>query len=132
MCDEAECQEGTECCCSKSLPFKGLLHLTILTLLKDRDMHGSDMHRNLKTSFGIDTIKPIVYTMLRRMEKDNLVVSSWDIKSSGPAKRVYKITEEGLEYLTESAEGLRRMTKILDSLLKKNSGEQGSQRTCSD
>lgn len=37
----------------------------------------------------------IVYRNLRNLEFDGLVTSNWEIVSSSPARRVYKITEDG-------------------------------------
>jgi DNA-binding PadR family transcriptional regulator len=97
----------------------------MLASLKDKDAYGSDMHQSLKDKYGIDSIKPVIYTMLRRMEKAELVVSKWDVKSSGPAKRVYRITEEGLEYLKESTEGLRKVVTVINMLLGKEGKPDG-------
>ena len=39
------------------------------------------------------------YRMLRSLEEDGLVCSTWDTQNSGPARRVYELTEQGMEFL---------------------------------
>lgn len=43
--------------------------------------------------------------------------SKWDVEGSGPARRVYKITEEGLEYLNNALERLGRVRDVMDKLV---------------
>jgi DNA-binding PadR family transcriptional regulator len=54
------------------------------------------------------------------MESDGLIVSNWDIQESGPARRIYRITEEGLEYLKFSRKKLRRSRQLIMILLGEN------------
>lgn len=96
---------------------RGLLHLAMLSILKDKAMHGGNIHQSLKEKFGIDPAKPIVYIMLRRMEGAGLVISQWDTTNSGPARRVYQITQEGLDYLKESTERLKNAARIIRMLV---------------
>jgi DNA-binding PadR family transcriptional regulator len=51
------------------------------------------------------------------MEGDGLVVSNWDIQESGPARRLYRITEEGIEYLKYAKDKLRRSRQLIMILL---------------
>jgi PadR family transcriptional regulator PadR len=46
------------------------------------------------------------------------VSSSWDTESRGPARRVYEITAEGLEYLRAWVMELRRTRERLDRFLR--------------
>ncbi|MGQ9597746.1 MAG: PadR family transcriptional regulator [Thermoproteota archaeon] len=104
-------------------PVRGFLHLLILRMLKDFQMHGGDVYRGLKDKFNLEAPKPIIYALLRRMEHSGFLVSAWDVESGGPAKRTYKITEEGLEYLEESLGRLRKVKPVIDALLEGRSGE---------
>jgi DNA-binding PadR family transcriptional regulator len=101
-------------------PLKGILSITIIDLIKDKPVHGGEIYQSLKEKFQIDTPRGIIYTILRRMESDGLIVSNWDIQESGPAKRIYRITEEGLEYLKISMERLRRSRQLIMILLDEN------------
>lgn len=41
-----------------------------------------------------------IYRSLKDLESKNLVISSWDTSDSGPAKKIYNITEDGLNELS--------------------------------
>jgi len=47
-----------------------------------------------------------VYRTLRAMEADHHVASSWEESASGPARRTYRLTEAGVEWLNRSATSL--------------------------
>jgi len=48
-------------------------------------------------------------------------VSNWDIQETGPARRVYYITDAGLEYLKGFLERLRRASRMIHILLEQQS-----------
>jgi DNA-binding PadR family transcriptional regulator len=58
-----------------------------------------------------------IYRVLRDLEERGLAVSQWDTSNAGPARRQYRITEAGDEYLHWWAEGLRDTDKTLHSFL---------------
>lgn len=105
-------------CCHTDAPLKGLLHIAIIDLVKDKPTHGGEIYQTIKERFKIDAPRGIIYALLRRMEEDSLIISNWSIQESGPAKRIYHITEDGLEYLKSSLERLRRAGQMIHILLK--------------
>lgn len=103
--------------CFEAMPLRGLLHLVILCIVKEESTYGSEIHRKIKEQFKIDVPKALVYTLLRRMEKRRLVISTWDVRKSGPARRMYTITKEGLDYLLLASKRLRRAIPIIESIV---------------
>ena len=99
-------------------PIRGLLHILILKILKESQIHGGEIYRQLKDKYDVDAPKPIIYGVLRRMEKLGFLTSKWDIEEGGPAKRIYLITEEGLDYLEWAIENLKKIKEIIDKLIK--------------
>ena len=116
MCHE-KMAELTGCVCHTEAPLRGLLHITIINLIKEKPTHGGEIYQILKEKFKIDAPRGVIYALLRRMEGDSLIVSNWDIRETGPARRIYHITEDGLEYLKGSLERLRRASQMIDILL---------------
>ncbi len=55
----------------------------------------------------------MIYRHLRQMEEDGLVGSQWDAEGSGPARRVYSLTEEGREVLHAWIEYMERHARTL-------------------
>ncbi|MGQ9782296.1 MAG: PadR family transcriptional regulator [Nitrososphaeria archaeon] len=108
---------GGEDVCLKGMPFKGLLNLAVLSLIKGRTMYGAEIYRVLMEKFKVEAPRPVIYGLLRRMEYFGFITSTWDVEGGGPARRVYRITDEGLEYLNESMGSLRDVKNVIDLLL---------------
>jgi len=126
MCFYEECR-------FENIPLRGLLNLAILCLINQKPTYGGEIHQNLKKSFGINAPRPLVYILLRRLEKNGLITSTWHIQESGPAKRMYRITEEGLEFLNDAIKRLKKaitiIEKIIDSLEVEKEGISESERS---
>ncbi len=100
-------------------PFKGIVHLAILNIIREKPVYGSEIYRILRDNYGLDIPAPLVYTLLRRMERRGLIISEWKTEETGPVKRIYRLTDEGLEYLRDSINRLRKIKEIIDNLLSK-------------
>jgi len=126
MCcgSQGSCHDGEQIY-SRGIPLRGLLNLAILSLIKDKTVYGAEIHRVLKEKFNVEAPKPVIYGLLRKMEYFGFIASKWDVEGGGPAKRVYKITEEGLEYLNSSLKSLRDAKKVIDLILAEDEKEVG-------
>lgn len=135
MCDcgrEGDCVPKCDCeqnddhghegnCCHKSAQLRGIMHLALLALLKEKEAYGSDLFQSLKERFGVETLRPVVYMTLRRLEREGFLISHWDMEGGGPAKRVYKITEDGILYLNDSIEELKKTAEVIGRIVEDNS-----------
>ncbi|MEM1623730.1 MAG: PadR family transcriptional regulator, partial [Sulfolobales archaeon] len=65
---------------------------------------------------GIDVPSSAVYTILSILEEKGMVLSKWETSERGAARKLYSISEYGLEYLKEEIEELRKFKKILEYL----------------
>ena len=96
-----------------SMP-KNLMVPVLLLSLKDWSLHGYKLIQEL-TRFGFTSIdQGNVYRTLRQLEKDNLIKSEWDTTTSGPAKRIYSITEAGEAYLRTCTDSLEQYQSIIN------------------
>jgi len=93
------------------------LSIAIIELVKVKPIHGGEIYQSLKEKFQIDTPAASSTPSSGKMEGEGLLVSNWDIQESGPARRIYHITEEGLEYLKYAMDRLRRSRQIIMLLL---------------
>ncbi len=101
---------------------KDFLRPCLLLLLREREAHGYELLELLDV-FGFDHSDPgALYRALRRLESEGLVRSSWRSSEFGPPKRVYGLTDAGLEELdrraADLAEGERRIDAFLDRYLR--------------
>jgi PadR family transcriptional regulator, regulatory protein PadR len=104
----------------------------LLLLLREREAHGYDLLVRLQP-FGFDGSDPgAIYKALRRLESDRLVASRWETSQVGPRKRVYGLTEAGLDMLdvraADLAEGERRIDAFLARYLRARQLPGGSRR----
>jgi PadR family transcriptional regulator, regulatory protein PadR len=116
---------------SSGLP-KDFARPCLLLLLRERDAHGYELAESL-CAFGFDHSDPgALYRALRKLESQGLVDSDWERSDSGPQKRVYSLTEAGIEELdkraTDLAEGERRIDSFLDRYLKARRLPAGNRR----
>lgn len=84
----------------------------VLLVLKQWSLHGYLILQQLERMgfAGID--HATLYRELRRLERDGFVASEWQTGESGPARRVYSITDAGEEMLrgwTGVVSGYQRM-----------------------
>ena len=115
-------------------PPRMLLQPFLLLALQQWQSHGYELMERMAT-FGFQAIdRASVYRMLRRLERDGLVVSGWDTSKEGPARRLYTLTDAGTDYLNMWAASLRGYRAMVDTFLslhpvaerRASEGEDGS------
>ena len=89
----------------------------LLFLLARNPTHGYELMEQLNEGEGAAIDTALLYRTLNRFEADGLVSSAWDTEVPGPARRVYEITADGLEYLHAWAVQIRRTRQRLDRFL---------------
>ena len=94
------------------------LEPTILLLLHHHLAHGYTLVDQLG-EFGLDAPHPrVVYRMLRDMEENGWVTSTWDTEETqGPPRRVYRLTALGDEMLSMCMRHLQRTREQIDDLM---------------
>ncbi len=89
----------------------------LLLLLREQPAHGYDLLERLRP-LGFNRDDPgRLYRALRALETDGLVRSVWEKSSSGPDRRMYELTREGMETLHESVTALKLTSELLDVFL---------------
>jgi PadR family transcriptional regulator, regulatory protein PadR len=93
---------------------RNLLVPYVLMYLKNVSAHGYQILQTL-TMLGFAAVDPAtVYRTLRQMEKEGLVLSSWQTGEAGPARRAYTITDNGEQILNQWADALGAYQRFLD------------------
>lgn len=100
---------------------KNFLRPCLLLLLREQTAHGYDLLERLRP-LGFSRDDPgRLYRALRALESDGLVRSVWEKSTSGPDRRMYELTREGMELLHESAKALLATDEILGVFLSRYS-----------
>ena len=93
------------------------LRASLLLLIGETPAHGYDLLEHIQ-DLGLANVDPGgLYRALRVMEQDGLVVSWWEHSTAGPARRSYRLTEEGAEWLHAWAGALREGRRFLTAYL---------------
>ncbi len=88
---------------------KKLLVPVILMALRQGNSYGYDLMEETATSFWKEGISSgTMYQRLRQMEKKGTVESTWDANATGPARRMYSITDAGEAHLGLWIESLKQ------------------------
>ncbi|MEA4854934.1 MAG: PadR family transcriptional regulator [Solidesulfovibrio sp.] len=109
----------TDCpCTGKNLA--RLVHPAILAVLARESLHGYLILERLAAEpmFRDQPPDPAgVYRLLKTMEQEGMVTCSWDLQSSGPARRQYAITERGMACLAKWFDTITAYQKSIAILL---------------
>jgi PadR family transcriptional regulator PadR len=111
----------TEVCPSDDGAFGGLpviyLRATLLLLIKEQPSYGYDLAARLRSP-GVGSPFPGLYKLLRALEKQGAISSDWEFSSSGPARRIYRITPYGdvllAGFVAEIHDAWRALAQYLD------------------
>lgn len=95
---------------------RGTLTLAVLSQLQT-PQYGYSLVQTLEAS-GIGIEQSTLYPLLRRLEKQELVTSSWDTSESRPRK-YYVLSQYGVEILVQLKVEWIKISKELYSLLEK-------------
>ena len=108
----------------------GFIQPSLLLLLSEESAHGYQLLDKLNQNEVTKGIDPgFLYRTLRQFEEDGLVKSSWDMEGRGPARRVYEITADGVEYLHAWAGHIRSTRERLGRFLETYESRFKSQTT---
>lgn len=107
----AMCRERLRCPPGR---VRGLAQPWILLALAQGPAHGYEILSRL-SAHELDPGG--LYRALRAMEEEGLIRSFWDTSGSGPARRVYTLTEVGWDHLQAWALHLRRLKGELERFL---------------
>ena len=90
----------------------------ILLSLREWNSYGYEL-MGRASMFGFEAMNTgTLYQTLRRMEKDGVVESSWDLSGGGPARRMYTITGSGNAHLDIWVKSLERYQQSMDDFFK--------------
>jgi len=97
---------------------RGSAELAILTVLKDRPLHGYEIARRIEQNtdgvlhFTLASLYPLLY----RMEKRGWTKGAWETTPGGVKRRCYSLTPKGLKQLAASRREWSVFFRALDRL----------------
>ncbi len=102
---------------------KDFLTSWLLLLMRNGSAYGYQLIQTL-TLMGLGMVdSATVYRTLRQLEEDEMITSFWESGATGPARRIYTLSDAGEEYLRVWARQLERYQSLLDRFFKIYQGE---------
>ena len=90
----------------------------VLLLLAEGESHGYQLAEHLEELLDEGRVDfGNLYRLLRALEEEGLVASTWSEEVPGPQKRVYELTGEGAALLDAWAAALRARSERIGALL---------------
>jgi len=109
---------------------RGVLQVAVLAMLRERS-YGYDLLRTLQAG-GLPTEEGTLYPVLRRLQGQGLLHSSWDTTGSRPRK-YYETTDTGVEALRNLVAEWSRVDASLRRVLERSTdGDSGETDDGSD
>lgn len=115
MCENKKCESG-ECQCKVERVPNFALPRLLLELAK-KTSHGYELIERLSQEGNVAPDPGNFYRMLRSLEEDGLVCSTWETQGSGPARRVYELSGLGREFLHAWAATIHQTHQSLSRFL---------------
>ena len=91
---------------------KGILEYCILSILKNGEAYPSDIIEQLKKAKMI-VVEGTLYPLLTRLKNAELLKYRWEESSSGPPRKYYSLTEEGLSFLEDLNNTWKELAKAV-------------------
>ena len=98
-----------------------LIQPAVLAVLAEGPLHGYGLAERLGQMPICGGRKPDlagIYRCLKAMETNGLVIPSWDLSGTGPAKKTFRLTPAGEECLAHWIETLEQYYRGINALLK--------------
>lgn len=96
---------------------RGTLPLAVLAALRGGESYGYEVLSRVRAT-GLDSVGDAsVYGCLKRLEKDRILESRLVASPSGPARRYYRVTDQGEAAHHALIAHWRRFRDALDSLI---------------
>ncbi|WP_040195952.1 PadR family transcriptional regulator [Candidatus Soleaferrea massiliensis] len=102
---------------------KGVIEMCVLALISRQDMYGYEIVQNIASYTDIN--EGTVYPILRRLTKEEYVVTYLKESTIGPARKYYHITERGQGYLGSLKEDWKAFSMMVNDILNGEHEEKG-------
>lgn len=76
-----------------------LRRAVLLAALAECPDHGYSLKTRLRRDYGAAIVERSVYRLLSTLEDEGLIKHTWLTPDAGPARRVFEVTETGLDAL---------------------------------
>lgn len=98
---------------------KGVLEFCILTVISKGEKYPSDIIEELKNA-KLLVVEGTLYPLLSRLKNEGLLNYRWVESSSGPPRKYFTLTENGMLFLSGLTEAYRELSDSVNALINQN------------
>ncbi|PLR90070.1 PadR family transcriptional regulator [Bacillus sp. T33-2] len=104
---------------------KGSTSLVLLQLLDERDMYGYELVKELdkRSGHSLQVKEGTLYPALHKLEKQAYIQCYWQEQEKGPARKYYRITEEGRELLEEKTKEWQHFVHVMNKVIRRTEND---------
>ncbi len=98
---------------------KGSTPILILAVLADGPRHGYAIAREIerRSADALSMGEGALYPALRALEREGYVTSEWQPQPSGPARRIYTLTDSGRARMAQQIASWQKFSQAVDGIL---------------
>jgi DNA-binding PadR family transcriptional regulator len=101
-------------------PERGWIQFLIMRVLYEKPMHGYQLMEELEDRGFVLPNRlesGAIYTILRRMEAHGLLKSEWERGESGRNRRIYNVTDKGIQALRMGLKTIVKRRSLMENLI---------------
>lgn len=102
---------------AKSQMRKGFLEFPVLLIIGGEPTYAPDILKQLKNA-NLLVVEGTLYPLLSRLKQYGLVEYEWQESKSGPPRKMYTITAEGKEVLSQLEASWKSLDASVNTLIK--------------
>lgn len=96
---------------------RGTLEYCVLLLLSKKTCYGYEILQELSKYPIVTSTESTIYPLLRRLQKENYLQSSWQESTEGlPPRKYYSLTPDGESYLNAMSEEWDNLLCVISNL----------------
>lgn len=101
---------------------KGALEFLVLLIIKGEDQYGYSLVQKITPRITI--AEGTVYPLMRRLVKEGYLTTYFKPSTEGPARKYYRITDEGLERLDALLKEWKAFTTAVDLFIEESETDE--------
>lgn len=94
---------------------KGNTKTLVLAILREGPSHGYGITHEIerRTESAVSFRQGTLYPLLHELERDEKIIGKWEALGDERPKKIYTITEKGLEELASGIDAWKRLSKAI-------------------
>jgi PadR family transcriptional regulator PadR len=96
---------------------KGILEFCVLAIIQRGEAYPSDIIEEMKKA-NFSLLEGTLYPLLTRLKNAELLSYRWVESNSGPPRKYFSLTEQGIRFYQELEETWNDMAKSVETIIK--------------